>query len=47
MFFAISSPLLVTSFSIGTVEVMSFSLFSTRQVNYFLNSSASYFMIKW
>ena len=43
IFFAISSPflsILVTSFSIGTVKVMYFSVFSPKQVNCFSNSSA-------
>ena len=50
MFFIIPSPfisILVTSFSIGTVKVMYFSVFSPKQVNCFLDSSAKSFMIKW
>ena len=49
MFFVISSPFLlifVTSFSVGTVKVIYFSVFSSKQVNCLLNSSASSFMIK-
>ena len=38
---------LVTSFSIGTVNVIYFSVFSLKQVNCFSNSSANSFMIKW
>ena len=38
---------LVTSFSIETGKVMYFSVFSTKQVNYLSNSSATSFMIKW
>ena len=50
IFFLISSPflsVLLTSFSIGTVKVILFSVFSPKQVNCFLNSSANSFMIKW
>ena len=42
-----SSPflsILVTSFSIGTVNVISFSVFSPKQVNCYLSSSANSFM---
>ena len=48
MFFVISTPflsILVTSFTIGTVKVMSFLVFSPKQVNCFLNSSAKSFLI--
>ena len=47
--FVISIPflqILVTSFSIGTVKVMFFSVFSPKQVNWILNSSAISFMIR-
>ena len=49
IFFVISSPflsILVTSFSIGTLRAMYFSVFSPKQVNSFLNSSANSFMTK-
>ena len=36
--------ILVTSFSIGTVEIMYFPVISPKQVNCFLNFSANYFM---
>ena len=45
--FSLFLSILVTSFSIVTVTVMYFSVFSPKQVNYFSNSSASSFMIKW
>ena len=48
--FVISSPslsILVTFLSIGMEKVMYFSVFSAKQVNGFLNSSANSFMIKW
>ena len=47
--FVISSQLLsilVTSFSIGTVKVMYFPVFSAKQVNCFFNSSANSFIRK-
>ena len=51
MFFVISSPFLsflVTSFSVGTIKIIYyFSMFSTKQVNCLLNSSANLFMMKW
>ena len=50
IFFVIPSPslsILVTPFSIETVNAMYFSVFSAKQVNYFSNSSANSFMIKW
>ena len=50
MVFVISSPflsILVTSFSVGTENVIFFSVFSPTQVNFFSNSSANSFMIKW
>ena len=50
IFFVLFSPVLsirVTSFTIGTVEVMYFSVLSPKQVNcFFFNSSAYTFMIK-
>ena len=49
IFFAIFSQFLsihITSFSIGTVKVMYFLVFSPKPVNYFLNSSANSFMAK-
>ena len=49
IYFVISSPflsILVTSVSIGTVNVMYFSVFSPKQVNCFLSSSPHLFMIK-
>ena len=49
IFFVNSSPflsILVTSFSIETIKVMYFSVFSPKQVNCFSNSSANSFMIK-
>ena len=48
IFFVISSPflsILVIYFSIGTVKVMYLSVFSPKQVNCFLNFSASSYMI--
>ena len=39
-------PILLTSLSIGTEKVMRFSVFSPKQVNCLLNSSASSVMIK-
>ena len=48
-FFVISSPLLsilVTSFSIGIVKIVCFSIFSTNQISCFLNSSANSIMLK-
>ena len=50
MLFVISSPFLsihLTSFSIGSVNVMHFSVLSLKEVNCFLSSSANRFMIKW
>ena len=50
IFYVIYSPflsILVTSFSVGTVKVNYLSVFSPKQVNCFLNSSANSFMIKW
>ena len=50
MAFVISSPflsVLLTSFSIGVETVMYFSVFSPKQFNCPLNSSASSFVIKW
>ena len=47
MFFVISSlflSILVTSFSIGTIKVMCFSVFFPKQVKCFLNSFANSFM---
>ena len=47
MFFVISSlflSILVTSFSIGIIKVMCFSVFSPKQVKCFLNSFANSFM---
>ena len=38
--------ILITSFSIGTVKTMYFSVFSPKQVNCLLHSSANFFMIK-
>ena len=48
--FVISSPflsILVACFFIGITKIMYFSVFSPKQVNYFFNSSANSFMIKW
>ena len=39
--------ILVTSFSIGAVKVIYFSVFFPKQVNCFLKSYANSFMIKW
>ena len=50
MAFVISSPFLsvhLTSFCIGTEDVMYFAVFSLKQVNCFSNSSANSFMVKW
>ena len=50
MAFVISFPflsILITSFSIGTVKVMYFSVFYPKQVNFPSNSSASSFVIEW
>ena len=49
IFFVISSAFLsifVTSFSIGPLKVMYFSVLSPKQVNCFLNSYANSFVIK-
>ena len=49
IFFVICPPFLsviVTSISIGTVNVMYISVFSPKQVNCFLNSSLNFFLIK-
>ena len=48
-FFVIPFPFLLvleTSFSIETVKFMYFSVFSSKQVNCFLNSAANYFVMK-
>ena len=37
----------VTTFSVRTVNAMYFSVFSPKQVNCFLNSSANFCMTKW
>ena len=51
MVFVVSSPylsLFVTFlFCIGTEKVMSFSVCSAKQANYFLISSANFLMLKW
>ena len=49
MVFGISSflSILVCLFSIGTVKVMHFSVFSRKEVNCFSNSSANSFVTKW
>ena len=46
-FFSLFLSIPVTSVSIGTVKVIYFSAFFTKQVKCFLNSSANSFMIKW
>ena len=48
--FAIAFPflsILATYFSVGTVKILYFPVFSPEQINCFLNSSASSFTIKW
>ena len=48
-FFVNSPPflsILATFFAIRTLQVIYFPVFSPKQVNYFPNSSADFFMIK-
>ena len=50
IFFVVSSPFLpipVTSLSSVTVKIIYFSVFSPKQVIFFVDSSANTFLIKW